>query len=268
MKDYKIIDFHIHPFLNNESNICQHIAHCDMSAENTLRDLKKLGYYKVCGSVIYAKKSYQTFDDVKSQNDDALTLRDMYGDFYIPGFHIHPKFVKESIEEVERMHKLGVKLVGELVPYLNGWSFSENDKNLYEILEACEHYGMIIDFHSTTNDENAMNKMDEMVSRFKNMIFVGAHPGLESKMLERAFNRMEKNENYYLDWSGGGLLKRDTLRQAIDLFGKERQVFGSDYPTCNPAMYVGGVSLNYLLSEEEKEYIFNKNASRILGLDK
>ncbi|MBQ9782274.1 MAG: amidohydrolase [Clostridia bacterium] len=265
MKDYKIIDFHIHPFLTNESNICQHIENSNMSWQNTLTDLKKLGYYKVCGSVI-GKNRNPSWQDVQAQNDEALELQKLYDGFYIPGFHIHDKYVKESILEVERMHKLGIKLVGELVPYLQGWSFRNIGKNLYDILEACDHYGMIIDFHSTATDEESMNKMDEMVSRFKNMIFVGAHPS-SGEMLKRAFNRMGKCENYYLDWSGGGLLGRDTLRQAIDLFGIERQVYGSDYPTCNPAMFVGGVSLNYLLSEEEKEYIFYKNASRLLGIE-
>ena len=266
LKDYKIIDFHIHPFYTNYTNICQHIENSNMSCQNTLTDLKKLGYYKACGSVITGKNKNPSWEEVKELNDEALKLQELYDGFYIPGFHIHPSYVKESVEEVERMHKLGVKLVGELVPYLQGWSFATAGNNLYEILEACDHYGMIIDFHSMSTDEEAINKMDEMVARFKNMIFVGAHPD-KGEMRKRAFDRMEKCDNYYLDWSGGGLIMNDALRYAIDLFGKERHVFGSDYPTCNPAMFVGGVALNYSLTEEEKDYVFYKNASRLLGIE-
>jgi hypothetical protein len=32
-------------------------------------------------------------------------------------------------------------------------------------------------------------------------------------------------------------------------------------------MYVGAVAFDFLISEEEKEYIFNKNATRLLGLE-
>ena len=56
------------------------------------------------------------------------------------------------------------------------------------------------------------------------------------------------------------------LRHAIDDFGPERFLFGSDFPTCNPAMFVGGVALDPLLSDEEKRLVLAGNARRLLGL--
>ena len=56
------------------------------------------------------------------------------------------------------------------------------------------------------------------------------------------------------------------LRRAIDLAGVEKILYGSDYPTCNSAMYLGGILLDELITEEEKEYILYKNAERILKL--
>ena len=53
----------------------------------------------------------------KKNNDTALELKKVYGDFYIPGFHIHPAYQEESVSEIKRMDKLGIKLIGELVPY-------------------------------------------------------------------------------------------------------------------------------------------------------
>ncbi len=261
MKDYKIIDIHIHPHIG-----VHHKSYLPITSEDILTELKHYGYYKTCGSVVNGRNLNPTWEYIKDLNDEALKLRDFYEDFYIPGFHIHPNFVKESIEEVERMHNLGVNLVGEIVPYLHGWSFRNADKNLYDILEACDHYKMIVDIHAIANDEETHDKMDEMVSRFKNMAFIGAHPH-EGYTLERAFKRMEKCDNYYLDWSGGGLFRHGTLRHAIDLFGKERQLFGTDYTLYNVGMYVGAVAFDFLLSEEEKEYVFHKNACRLLGLE-
>ena len=49
--------------------------------------------------------------------------------------------------------------------------------------------------------------------------------------------------------------------------GIHRFLFGSDYPTCSPAMYIGGVALDPLLTDAEKQQIFSGNAKRLLGID-
>ena len=37
-------------------------------------------------------------------------------------------------------------------------------------------------------------------------------------------------------------------------------------PTCNPAMFIGGVLLDSLITDNEREMIFSKNAKRLLNL--
>ena len=261
MKNYRIIDFHTHPFTADHNNICQHKEYCNMSIENSKRDLQKMGVEKICGSVIgflTADKPY-TFDDIRAVNDEALSLRETYGEFYYPGFHVHPKFVKQSIAEIERFHKLGFKLIGELVPYLQDWS-AYSDAAFFEILEAAEAYKMVVSVHSMDEDG-----MDKMVKRFPNVTFVAAHPGEKREFL-RHLKRMEMSENYYLDTSGTGIFRHGVLRHGIDEFGAGRFLYGSDYPVCNPATFMGGVALDFLLTEEEKDAIFYKNAQRLLDL--
>ncbi len=264
--DYKIIDFHTHPFPSDEYNICSHIKYCNMSEQNTITDLKKLGVVKICGSVIkngVAQSNTDVWQEILDMNNQALALAERSEGFYVPGFHIHPEYVKESVAEIERMSKLGVKLIGELVPYHHRWS-DFSDKRLFEILEVAEHYKMVLSFHALGTEQNFV-QMDEMVKRFKNLVIVGAHPS-EGECLKHHMLRLEASQNYYVDLSGGGLFRHGLLRHLIDDFGKERILFGSDYPTCNPAMFVGGVALDFLISEEEKEYIFYKNAQRLLHL--
>lgn len=259
--NYKIIDFHTHPFTGDDTNICEHISYSKMSVENTKKDFLKLGVEKICGSVIervaYGKE--KTFDNVRALNDKALALRDLYDGFYVPGFHVHPNFVKESIAEIERMDKLGVKLIGELVPYRDGW-LDYSCKGFSEILDAAAHYNMIVNFHSGGEDE-----MDKMVRNHKDVLFVAAHPG-SAENFKRHLKRMAMSENYFLDLSGSGIMRHGLLRHGIDEFGAERFLFGSDYPTCNPAMFIGGVALDFLISEEEKQKIFYDNACRLLKL--
>ncbi len=260
---YEIIDFHTHPFLSERTNICSHREHCRMSATETRRTLETLGISRICGSVIGRGLPVPEEDGewgrIKYCNDEALALRAIYGDFYIPGFHIHPDYVRESCEEIERMSQLNVRLVGELVPYWHGWK-DYSCKALSQILDVCEQYSMVVSFHSMGEDA-----MDAMVREHPKITFVAAHPGEYGEFL-RHMERMRLNDNYYLDLSGYGIFRHGMLRHAIDKHGAHRFLFGSDYPTCNPAMYIGGVLLDDLISEREKEMIFSENAKRILGI--
>ena len=258
---YKIIDFHTHPFLTDKTNICSHLEYANMSAKNTKRDFQKIGVVKICGSVIdrVPPRQSTTFEHLRRLNDEAFALRDLYKGFYIPGIHVHPGFVKESIAEIERANRNGVKLIGELVPYMHGWE-NYACKEFSEILEVAAHYRMIVNFHSGGEDE-----MDEMVRNHKDVLFVAAHPG-SAENFKRHLKRMEMSENYFLDLSGSGIMRHGLLRHGIDEFGAERFLFGSDYPTCNPAMFIGGVAFDFLITDNEKQKIFYQNAFKLLSL--
>lgn len=259
---FEIIDFHTHPFIKSESNICSYKDYIqNVTAEDTATDLKNLGISKICGSVIspFDKASYD-WNSMKKLNDIALELRDTYGDFYIPGFHVHPSYVRESCEEIEAMHKKGVKLIGELVPYWHGWS-EYGSKEMSEILDTAEQYDMILNIH--TMDEEGISTI---LKNHPNLIVVAAHPG-ERPMFDRHLERMKLSNNYYLDLSGTGVFRHASLRNAIDTVGVEKFIFGTDYPTCNPGMLLGGVILDYTITDEEKEYVLSKNAKRILGIN-
>lgn len=261
---YEIIDFHMHPFDDDVTNFCSHKEYCNMSAECTVSYMKGLGFSKICGSVICRNigqdVSYTNeWEMIADSNRRALILKEQYGDFYIPGFHVHPGYVKESCEEIEKMSKLGIRLIGELVPYIHGWH-DYSCKEFDEILEVATGYNMIVSFHSLDDD-----RMDEMVRKHPDTILVAAHPGEYSTYI-RHLKRMKMSENYYLDLSGTGLFRHGMLRHGIDELGPERFLFGTDYPVCNPAMYIGGVLLDSLLTEEEKAMILGGNAKKLLGL--
>ncbi len=261
---YEIIDFHTHPFTDAATNICQHKEFFPMSLELTVSYLQGLGISKICGSVLCHNRSTDApyanaWEMIADSNERALGLKEQYGDFYIPGFHVHPDYVKESCEEIEKMSKLGIRLIGELVPYMHGWS-DYSCAAFDEILDVATAHHMIVNFHSNDQDH-----MDAMVKKHPDTVFVAAHPG-EYDSYMRHLNRMKMSENYYLDLSGGGLFRHGMLRRGIEECGAERFIFGSDYPTCNPAMFIGGVALDSLISENEKEMIFAGNAKRLLGL--
>lgn len=264
---FEIIDFHTHPFLTPDCNICRYKYFSDsITAEDTKRDLSSLGISKICGSVIapYNKETF-SFSDVKRANDIALDLKALYGDFYEVGFHVHPAFIRESCEEIERMHGLGAKIIGELLPYFHMWrdlSLDYGSEELSEILDLAEQYGMIVSLH--TMDEEGL---DKMVREHPKLTIVAAHPG-EAASYDRHLARMKLSENYYLDLSGsGGPLRFASTRNAIDKVGVERLLFGSDYPTCQAGIMLGSILMDYTLTDTEKEAILSGNAKRLLQLD-
>ena len=263
---YEIIDFHTHPFLRPENNICSHQCICNLQSGDILDEMRALGISKFCGSVIPKKQEEDknVWDRLKRANDDALALREIFGDAYIPGFHVHPAFVEQSIEEIHRMHEAGVQLIGELVPYSCEWQsygLTYASDAFSKILDEAEKYDMIVNFHS---DEDA-DAMDAMVQSHKNLVLIAAHPG-EAPRLLRHLARAKMSKNYYLDLSGTGLFRYGMLNRAVREMGADHVIFGTDYPTCTPGMYVGGVTFDKFLTDDEKALVFAGNAKRLLGL--
>ena len=257
---FEIIDFHTHPFLDDAGNICVHNEVLSLRTEQIEKQLRALGISHICGSVIRRNTGEKSdWERLKKCNEDALRLREKLGDFYIPGFHVHPDFIEESIREIERMHREGVRLVGELVPYSSGWSENAAE-GLSVLFDEAEKYNMLVSFHT---DETYMT--DEMIRRHKNLTFVAAHPG-EAPSLMRHIERAKISKNYYLDLSGTGLFRYGMLARAVKEMGADHVLFGTDYPICTPAMYIGGVAQDPYLTDEEKALIFAGNAKRLLGL--
>ena len=260
--EYEIIDFHTHPYYDENDCICIHPTSIKRSPSEFLSDIKRAGVSKFCGSVITLNKKDENqswWEIIKKLNDDALELKKLYGNAYIPGCTIHPDFVEESKREIDRFKANGINLIGELVWYIQGYN-SYCSENMKEILDYASEQGMVLSVHLTNNDD-----MDLLCENHPNLKIVCAHP-CEGELFERHILRAKKNKNYYLDLSGGGIYRYGMTRRLIDEIGIDKILFGSDYPICNLQMYVDGIKNDYLLTEEEKQAIFSKNAKKLLNL--
>ena len=260
----EIIDFHTHPWMRPEDNICYYRDEMPGDPVTLYHyDLERCGTTRAAGAPIRrtSKTLPEFVADTVLANDDALALAAALGDFYIPGMTIHPEDVRLSCEEIERMHKAGVRLIGELVPYCYGWGeVGYNHAGLDEILDLAEQYSMVVNFHSM----NARADEYDMIKRHPGVTFVGAHPG-ESPAYFRHIAWMQECPNYYLDLSGTGLFRHRMLAHGVKMVGAERFLFGTDYPVCDPGMNVGAVEYEPI-TESEKDLIFSQNAKRLLGL--
>ncbi len=254
----KIIDFHVHPFVEEQENMCFYKQSLSFENERFRNDLNACGISKVCGSVIRCGgvKIEEGFEAIQVLNRHALELWEKWGDFYIPGVHVHPAYVRESCNELEKMHNKGVKLVGELVPYMQEWS-DYSCRELGEILDVIGELGMVVSYHSMDDAQ-----MERMISNHPKVTFVAAHPGDRPKYAMH-LERLKRYSNAYLDLSGTGLFRYGMLKHGVDMVGADKFLFGTDYPITNPHMYVQAVEFEDI-SDEAKEMIFYKNAERLL----
>ena len=262
MESFEIIDFHTHPFGHGAVNICSHKTYVDMSEENIIRDMKAFGTSRICGSALVRRSDLgegaTELDAIKAANRAAFEIAGDLGGYYVPGIMIHPAFVEESEAEIDFYYEKGCRLIGELVPYMQGWGDYSCD-GFSELIDYATGKGMLISIHSMGDDA-----MDKMVERHPDAKIIFAHPG-EFNEFSRHMKRMKLSENCYLDLSGYGIFRHGMLRHAIDEVGLDKIIFGSDYPTCNPCMYVGGVALDPTLTHHEKQAIFAGNIRRLFA---
>ncbi|MBQ3235137.1 MAG: amidohydrolase [Clostridia bacterium] len=262
--DFEIIDFHTHPYKTNAECICVHQPAIKISPDETIKVMDENGVSIFCGSVTthdFPKSVEETWKLFKILNEDALYLRDYYRGRYVPGIHVHPSFVEESIKEIDKYCEKGVNLIGELIPWCYFFNNTYCSDGMNEILDYASQKGMVLSAHPTSDDD-----MDKLCQNHPNLIIVGAHPG-EHTAFYRHAERAKKNKNYYVDLSGGGIHRYGATRELIDLIGAEKVIFGSDYAICNLQSYVDGVVRDRLLSNEEKRLILAENAKRILKLN-
>ena len=254
-----VIDFHVHPYLSQTECLGMYRESFYLDPMEARRDLEESGIMHICGSVIEngTYTSDRGFEYFRELNRKALKLQEIYGGFYTPGIHVHPDYVKESCDEIEYMHGRGVRLIGELVPYSHGWN-DYSCRGLAEILDTAEQYGMIVSYHTMGEDR----QIEDMIAEHAGIIFVAAHPGQKGDFLKH-IDRMKRYENAWLDLSGTGLFRYGMLVHGVNEAGFERFLFGTDYPICNPRMYVQAV-LQEHISDEAKECILWGNARRLL----
>ncbi len=255
-----MIDFHTHPYLTSDENICFYKDEegYNKDFEGQMADFAEREVDHICGSVIKRFEKVDSFESIRELNDHALLLAERSGGFYTPGLHIHPRFVRESLEELDRMEKKGLKLIGEIVPYMMDWG-NLDERSFFAILEKANEMKAVFSYHTPWDYE-----MEKAVATFRDITFVAAHPGEKDRIL-RHVELLKKYDNYNLDLSGTGMFRRGMLAFLVREAGSERILYGSDYPICNHAMYENAWK-GENLKKEDIDNIMEKNAKRILGI--
>ncbi len=253
-----VIDFHTHPMY--DFHLPTHGM--PITLDRFRADLEVNGISRACGSVIYRDmqnrplKEYERL--IPLLNDQALACRDVLGDFYVPGIHVHPAFVELSCRELARCHAKGVRLVGELVPYMMQWR-NYACRGFIEIMEYARDLDMVVSMHpSTPQDMLAFSRALPGLTIVWAHLSGGGH-------LEQHLDLLRRFDHVHFDISAHGTDFDGTLRKTIDQVGCERLLFGTDYPGIGPASDLAAVLFEPLTSSEQEAILF-KNARRILNI--
>jgi predicted TIM-barrel fold metal-dependent hydrolase len=107
-------------------------------------------------------------------------------------------------------------------------------------------------------------KLENIVRTFPGLNVVLAHPGDGKEYIIRR-DLVKKYRNLYLDISGTGLFRWGMLRDAVDVLGADKVLFGSDFPVCSVGMNLQG-ALSEPLTDEEFRLVLAGNFRRLTGI--
>jgi len=255
---HEIIDCHIHPAVDARTDVGMFQRSGDAAMQ--VAALRRAGIALACGAPV-CRINPSAFSEIRELNDQALALRDRFPDFYIPGIHIHPHFPEESCAEIERCcGREGVRWIGELVGYFMGFAEEYATPEALTVFREAGKYHATVNFHC-----GGLDTIESLCRAVPNVNFVLAHPGQAQDEILKRIDLVVRFPNLYLDISGSGIDRLGVLRKAIDLAGKEKILFGTDFPVNNPAVYVHGAWFEQL-RDEEYTALFNSNFRRLCGM--
>jgi predicted TIM-barrel fold metal-dependent hydrolase len=265
----KIIDMHEHIALNDAE---QH----SMSAEhnNTLKDiLANISVNHLSKAAIITIAQKGQMDQTRLRNDSVIHLSRLYPSL-IPICSVHPADGAEALAEMERVQKLGVKII-KLHP--NYQQFDVASPEVTAVAQKAGELHMILLFDSyNPADVNEDGKLIMLAVTHPDARFIFAHMGLVNFPQFLTLVGLSKypwyKKNVWFDLSAiapilGDSPFRDQLVWTIRKIGISQFLFGSDYPLFDPATSIKSVyKMNFTRAEEAQ--IFYNNACDLLQLQR
>lgn len=278
-----IIDFHTHTFpdkiasraLSRMQSMCHNAVFTDGTVSGLLQsmDISGVTHSVILPVVTNPEKAVHI-------NDISIGHKSNDGLIYFGG--IHPD-CENYAEELARIHAAGVKGI-KLHPLQQ--STNIDDVRYLRILDKCGELGLIVVIHAGADpgfpgEERCSPKMiRHALDQVGPVKFVSAHMGsllywdtvpeclLDTNVyIDTSFalgKMAQTDENFYTE-EELQLLTEEHFCQLVELFGKERILFGTDSPW-NRQVYTKKQIDSLPLDLDTKEHIYYKNACKLLNL--
>ena len=216
---------------------------------------------------------WRSSDLSKRHNDYILEAVDRFPE-RLAGFCCIDPFNKDAVPEVVRCLEAGLSGIGEIALYQSGIDGASQEK-LKPLMEICEDKNLPVLIHTNEpvghyypgKTPNTLEQIYRLVRKFSNNKIVLAHWGGGMFF----FNLLKKEvkeylKNVYFDTAASPFLYYPQIYQiAIQIIGKNKILFGSDFPLLKPARYFKEFE-KAGLSKDEIKSICGNNAAGLLKL--
>lgn len=278
-----IIDFHVHVFSEKIRNDRSARFPAEpafkllydspksrlVSAEETLAMMDEEGVDK---SVIFGFP-WQDAETFKRENDYIIDTVHRYPDRFI-GFACFDAMNREAPAEAERCLNAGLQGVGELAFYTSGID-DACVAALDPIMAVCRDHQRVVLIHTNEpvghfypgKSPNTLAQIYRMLRAFPENNIVLAHWGAGIffyNLLKREVKETLKHV-WYDTAASPFLYDVDIYAMAGEMAGREKLLFGTDYPLLKPGRYFRDMDQSGI-SQEEKADICGGNARHLLGV--
>jgi predicted TIM-barrel fold metal-dependent hydrolase len=278
-----IIDFHTHLFpkqvRNNKRTYFQSEPAFKLlyeSARSRLVGAEELlnamDENQVDKSVVFGFP-WKNSDTVKMHNDYIIAMVEKYPDRFIGLGCINPAS-KDAGDETLRCLETGLRGIGELAFYQSGLG-PKVLESLIPIMQLCQGRDLPVLIHTNEPVGHAypgktpmtLDQIYQLIKRFQKNTIVLAHWGgglFFFHLLQKEVKEYLKN--IYFDTAASPFLyDPEIYRQAVQLVGSDRILFGSDYPLLPPQRYFKEME-QAGLSDNQIKKICGMNATKLLEL--
>lgn len=265
MLKYRIIDAHCHIYpdkiAEKASASTGRFYGIDMRFDGKVSTLTELGNASGIDHYIVQSVATKPEQVVSINNFIAEAVKQSEGKMTGLGT-LHPDSC-DMKGDVEHLISLGLKGV-KLHPDIQG--FKLDDYRCLKIYELCEgRLPVLLHTGDKRYDMSNPNRLAPILETYKDLTVIGAHFGGYS-VWEDAKRMLPKYPNIYVDCSSSFFaMNDDEIMQAIDAFGVDRVLFGTDYPMWEPKTEIERL-LSLKLSDDDYEKIFHLNAERLFGI--
>jgi uncharacterized protein len=141
-------------------------------------------------------------------------------------------------------------------------SFLPNDDSVYPIMEQARKFKVPVAIHSGHPPFSLPWSIGELAENFRDVTIVMLHMGHgHGVYIQAAINTARRNDNIYLETSG--MPMHTKIKEAMQLVGNERVMYGSDSPFHEPEVEIQRICAAGL-GTSELERIFYRNAKETL----
>ena len=204
-------------------------------------------------------------------NDYILESISRYPDRLVGFCAIQPKAGQAAIAEIRRCARGGMRGIGEMRPDLQG--FDPGDESLMRPLaEAAMEHNLILLTHASEpvghqypgKGTITPDIIYEFICHFPDLRLVCAHWGGGLPFYALMPEVGSALRNVWFDTAASPFLYRPQIfRQAIDLVGADKILFGSDYPLMAQQRPISEIE-SLELADEVEALILGGNAQRLL----